>query len=731
MKEHNLRPVVAVLMTPGLAAVAQAEIPSAAPSPVTSTNSATELPDVVVKGESEPGYKPEVLESPKFTEPLRDIPQTITVIPRAVFEEQGATSLRDVLRNVSGISIQAGEGGTPAGDQLSIRGFSARTDLFIDGVRDFGGYSRDPFNFEQVEVAKGPASSVSGRGSTGGSINMVSKTPKSNSFYDGSLGFGTDDYRRATLDLNQPLTELGLDSAAIRLNAMGHSTDTPGRDVVGDSRWGVAPSIAFGLGKPTQLTLSYFHLDQDNTPDYGIPWVPANTGPLAAYSDQPAPVDYSNFYGLKARDYEKVRTDLVTAELKHEFSDSLSLRNLSRYGQTYRDSIITAPRFADVNSSTDIRRNDWKSRDQTDEIFANQTDLNWDFNTGRVGHSLVTGVEYDHETEVNCTRAATGPDSPNTDLYNPNPNDPYTENIQRNGARAESTADTVSLYAFDTLKLSEKWELNGGLRWDHFDLDYTSVATNGAATSLSRSDEMLSWRAGVVFKPRENGSLYFGYGTSFNPAAEGLTLSTSATSSANLNADPEESRTFELGTKWDLLDERLSLNAAVFRTEKTNARTQDPADAADTIVLEGEQVVQGVELGAAGRITKDWQVFAGYTWLTSEITASKDPAEIGNELSNTPEHSFNFWTTYQLPRGFEIGGGGQYVGSRYSDNANTRQAPGYWLFDAVAACEVNKHLSLRLNVYNLADEDYIDRVGGGHFIPGAGRSAVLSANFKF
>jgi catecholate siderophore receptor len=731
MKEHSLRPVVAVLMTPGLAAVAQAQTTNPAPPSVASTNSATELPDVVVKGEQEPGYNPEELASPKFTEPLRDIPQTITVIPRAVFEEQGATSLRDVLRNVSGISIQAGEGGTPAGDQLSIRGYSARTDLFIDGVRDFGGYSRDPFNFEQVEVAKGPASSVSGRGSTGGSINMVSKTPKANPFIGGSLGGGTDEYRRATLDVNQPLTALGLETAAVRLNGLWHENDTPGRDVAEDSRWGIAPSIAFGLGKPTQLTLSYFHLNQDNTPDYGIPWVPANTGPLAAYSEQPAPVDYSNFYGLKARDYEKVRTDLATAELKHAFSDSLRIRNLTRYGETDRDSIITAPRFADVNTSTDIRRNDWKSRDQTDEIFANQTDLNWDFNTGPVEHSLVGGVEYDHETEVNHTRVATGPNSPNTDLYNPNPDDPYTENIQRNGARAESTADTVSLYAFDTLKLSEKWELNGGLRWDHFDLDYTSVATNGAATTLSRSDEMLSWRGGLVFKPRANGSLYFGYGTSFNPAAEGLTLSTGATAAANLNADPEESRTFELGTKWDLLDERLSLSAAVFRTEKTNARTQDPADPSDVIVLQGEQVVQGIELGAAGRITKDWQVFAGYTFLHSEITESLDPAEIGNELSNTPEHSFSLWTTYQLPDGILLGGGAQYVGSRFSNNANTREAPDYVVFDAMAAYEVNKHLTLRLNVYNLANEEYIGSVGGGHFIPGNGRSAVLSANFSF
>jgi len=721
MKEVHYRPLVTALVSPGLAAVAHAE----------STNAPTALPDVVVHAEEDAGYKPGELESPKFTEPLRDIPQTITVVPRAVFEEQGATTLRDVLRNVSGISIQAGEGGTPAGDQLTIRGFSARTDLFIDGVRDFGGYSRDPFNFEQVEVAKGPASSISGRGSTGGSINMVSKTPSLAPHYAGSFGMGTDQYFRSTVDMNEPLTGLGLEGAAVRLNALYHTADTPGRDVAGDSRWGIAPSIAFGLGTPTRVTLSYFHLDQDNVPDYGIPWVPANTGPLADYSNQPAPVDYSNFYGLTARDYETVRTDLGTIELDHDVSATLSLRNLTRFGSNDRDSIITAPRFVDANTSTDIRRNDWKSRDQTDEIAANQSDVAWDVDTGPVEHSFVGGVELAQETEVNYTRAATGPDSPTTDLYNPDPGDPYTENIQRNGASARSVANSAAVYAFDTLKLAEQWELSGGLRWDYFEVDYTSVDTSGAATTLSRTDDMLSWRGGLVFKPRHNGSIYFGYGTSFNPAAEGLTLSDSATSAANLEVDPEESRTIEVGTKWDLLDERLSVNAALFRTDKTNARTQDPADPTDTIVLEGEQVVQGVELGVAGRITADWQIFAGYTWMTSEVTESKNAAEVGNELSNTPEHTFNLWTTYQLPFGLEIGGGAQYVGARYSNTANTRQAPAYWVFDAMVACELSRSVTLRLNVYNLADAEYIGSVGGGHFIPGTGRSAVLSANFNF
>lgn len=703
-------------------------------APAGQTNAPTQLPDVVVSGEQD-SYKPEALASPKFTEPLRNIPQTITVIPEAVMLEQNATSLRDVLRNSPGISIQAGEGGVPAGDNLSIRGFNARTDIFVDGVRDIGGYSRDPFNLEQVEVSKGPASTITGRGSTGGAINLVSKTPKLIPFYRGAFGLGTDEYKRFTLDVNQPLAEAGLEGAAFRLNGMWHDAEVPGREVVGNERWGIAPSLTFGLGTPTKVTLSYFHMGQDNMPDYGIPWVPeGNIDPvLSNYINEAPPVDFGNFYGLTARDYEKIQTDIVTAEIKHDFNDSVSLRNLTRYGRTERDSIITAPRFVDIDPATPgnqygraIRRTDWKDRDQADDLWANLTDFRFNFETGPVEHDVVSGFEFARETETRHLKSATGPDSPNTDVFDPNPGDPYTEDIKRDGRRNESTADSFAVYAFDTLTLTEMWQVTGGLRWDHFDVDYDARAADGSVTSLGRSDEMLSWRGGLIFKPRPNGSIYFGYGTSFNPSAEGLTLNANVA-----ELDPEESRTFELGTKWDLFDRRASVTAAIFRTEKTNARTDgiNPNDPPQ--VLDGVLTVQGIELGVAGKITEDWQVFAGYAFLDSEVDESNDPEEIGNALGNTPEHTFNLWTTYQLPFDLEIGGGAQYVGERSSNDTGARTAPDYWLFDAMAAYHVNEHFTLRLNVYNLADKEYIDRVGGGHFIPGAGRSAVLTASVAY
>jgi catecholate siderophore receptor len=743
MNDQLTKQLTAVIMAHGLAMAAHGQAP--APSPAAGTNAPSKLPDVVVKGAQEqpaPEYKPENLQSPRYTEPLRDVPQTITVVPRAVMEQQNATTLRDVLRNVPGISFQAGEGGVPAGDNLALRGFSARTDMFVDGVRDFGGYSRDSFNLEQVEVVKGPASAYAGRGSTGGSINLVSKSPQLDPFYAGSFGFGTEDYKRLTLDLNQPIADSPVEGTSLRLNGMWTESGIAGRDVVQDERWGIAPSITFGLGTPTRATLSYFHLEQDNLPGYGIPWVPANTnGFLARYSNKAAPVDFSNFYGLKS-DFEKVRTDIPTALLEHDFSEQLTLRNLTRFGRTDRDSVYTSPRFRSVNTSTEINRQ-FQSRDQADTIFANHTDLTTKFETWDFDHTLVSSVEYSHESSENHTRAiftngvpilgGGAATAPYADLFNPDPNVSRLGPIGRTGEN-QFKADSVAVSFFDTIKFNEQWQLQGGVRWDHFDAEYVALTNNAARMKpLERTDDEITWRAGLVYKPVEIGSIYAAYGTSFNPSGEGLTFSSAPAAANNFSVDPETSRSFELGTKWDLLDNRLSLGVAVYRTEKTNARTEDPTDSGDTVVLEGEQRADGLEVSAAGKITDKWQVFGGYALTLTKVTDSKNPDEIDNELTAVAANSFSLWTTYDLPWNLQIGGGAQYLDSRFSSTvgAARREAPSYVLFDAMAAWNVNKNFTLRLNVYNLADEEYIDRVGGGHFVPGAGRSAVLTASLRF
>jgi catecholate siderophore receptor len=687
-------------------------------APAGETNAPAQLPDVVVSGQQE-SHKPEMLENPRYTEPLRDIPQTISVVPQAVIREQNATSLRDVLRNVSGITMQAGEGGGGLpGDNLSVRGFPARGDIFVDGVRDYGAYSRDTFNLEQVEVSKGPTSSTFGRGSAGGAINLTTKRPRLNPIYGGSIGFGTDEYKRFSLDVNEPLTEWGLEGAAVRLNGFYHDADTPGRDEVTSERWGIAPSFTYGLGTATRISLLYQHLNQDNVPDYGIPWVPNNTNPaLANYSNQAPPVPFSNFYGLRDYDYEHIQNDIATAIIEHDFSETVRLRNLSRFGLTERDSAITAPRFNDVNNSTAIRRQ-LQQRQIEHQILANYTDAIFELETGPVEHELVAGFEISREEQDNRNSAQFN-NQPLTDLFNPNPGDePLGAMPDITNPWTEGVADTIALHLADTIKLTEQWILVGGIRYDHIDTEFENDG---------RTDDLFSWRGAVVFKPLPIGSIYFGYGTSFTPGLEGNTGITGNF----LNLDPEESRIFELGTKWDLFEERLLLSAAIFRNEKTNARTPDLANQGST-VLEGEQRVDGVEFEVQGRITEDWTVRAAYTFMDAEVEESNNAAEVANVLANTPEHSVSLWTVYRLPFNLEIGGGAFYTGERQNNNTDTaRTAPGFWLFDAMLAYHATENITLQLNVYNLADREYIDRIGGGHFIPGSGRSAVLSANFSY
>jgi catecholate siderophore receptor len=750
------------------AAVAKAVMLSGnAQAQTADTEETATTPEVVVRGQSV--YKPANVESRQYTEPLRDVPQSVTVVPRALIEEQNAVSLRDVLRNVPGISMQAGEGGSgPNGDFLSVRGFNARNDIYIDNIRDFGGYSRDPFNVEQVEVVKGPASSYTGRGSTGGSVNLVSKaTALDSSFYRSTLGLGTDGFKRFTFDINQELTPLwegrtveNGDSSkgakvsitepflktALRLNGMWTEGDVSNRDEVEYSRWGIAPSLAFGFGHDAKLTLSYFHLEQDNVPDNGIPWVPATQAVLPRpFWNKPSPVDFDNFYGLLERDKEEISTDIGTLQYEQKVGDSFSLRNTARYGQTHRDSITTSPRYVPgVTDPSVVINREFQSRDQIDTIIANQFDMRFSFETAGVKHELITGVDYAHETAENRLRAADP--APRADLYHPDPNQPYTGVIRYTGAVNESTSDDLGLFLGDTMKFwSDKIQLSGGVRWDYYEAELeqraASVLPGPAPTvDFDRVDRVFSYRVALAYKPVPIGTFYIAYGTSFNPSAEGA-VSSSLLTAATALLEPEENRTFEIGTKWDVLTERLALTAAIFRTDKTNARTPGLTPNDPPMVLDGEQRVQGFEIGAAGNITERWKIFGGYTYLNSEIlktnTLTTDPLtgllvpQVGNQLPQTPEHSFSLWTAYSLPWDIEIGAGASYVGARFSSADNLREAPGYWVFDALISKQFTKNIKAQINVYNLADERYIDRVSGGHFVPGAGRTVALTVGVAF
>jgi catecholate siderophore receptor len=704
---------LALMLSPN----AEAEDPSAAATAASVLN----LPEVVVRGEDNaPGYRVDAVALPKYTEPLRDIPQSISVVSQQVMQDQGVTTLRDALRNVSGISLAAGEGGSQ-GDNLTIRGFSARSDIFLDGMRDFGSYYRDPFNLQEVEVLQGPSSITFGRGSTGGVVNQVSKTPTMQQFVGGGLTFGTDRTKRATIDYDQPLSP-AIAGGALRLNVMGDDGGVAGREGALFRRFGFAPSLAFGIGTSTRLTLSYYHQTEDNVPDYGIPWL----------LSRPAPVSRSNYYGFKdGSNFLKTDVDIGTIKFEHDFNEDLTVRDQIRYANYYRKAQITEPQIpTSVTAETplddiQVTRNQITTQ-SLETQFQEQLDATWKFETFGIKHTVVGGVEYDHETSDPVRTAFTG--VPTTSLLSPDDTEAFS-GIGTVTSRTSATVDTFALYAVDTLKLGKHWELIGGVRWDYVDSDYSQ--TVAPASSFSRVDSLVSWRGALVYKPVEIGSVYFAAGTSFNPSAEQLSLS-----AATANVAPEKNISYEIGTKWDLLDRRFSLTGALFWDEKTNARTTDPNDALLNI-LGGDQRAVGGSLGVVGRITDSWQVTASYTYMESKVVSSTTPGQAGNPLANAPRNTFSFWTTYQTPWKFQIGAGADVVSGRTASltpDANTdliRAVPGYVVFNAMAKYPLSKNVDLQLNLDNIANKYYFDGIHPQHIIPGIGRTLLVSLAFKF
>ncbi|MBB1275999.1 TonB-dependent siderophore receptor [Pseudoalteromonas sp. SR43-3] len=693
-----------------------------------------ELSVTKAETKTESSYVVEKSTSHKYTQPLLDTAKTVTVINQAVMKDRNVDSLRDALRNVSGISLAAGEGGSPTGDSMSIRGFSATNDIFVDGIRDVAGYTRDIYNIEAVEVAKGPGSAVSGRGATGGSVNLESKKAKLDNFNDVSLRLGTENDYRGRFDTNIQVN----DTSALRINLLTDKGDVAGRDHVENETNAVAFAFATGLGTNSRFDLNLEYQRQDNLPDYGIPWVYSDT-PVAELADSarsPSPVDFDNFYGNIYRDYEDIEAYSTTARYEYDFSQNTTLRVQGRLGKVKRESVTTAPRYFSVTTDTDITFADEKTRDTENSLAALQVDLIGNYEFAGFTHDVVVGVELANETFTRHNFVATTPDNLiedgiRNDLYNPDATIAFTGVYGRDGTSIEAKAKNQAIYAFDTVTLNKQWEVTGGIRFDSFTTDYHNDYNDPSAL-ISTSDDLFSWNAAVVYKPTENGSVYLGAGNSFNPSAESLTVSTSSNAA---DLDAEESRSYELGTKWSLMDGRLQTNAALFRTEKTNARTDDPfADSSSDEILGGEQRVQGLELSATGLITKEWTVIASYTYQDSEVTEAlgDDATQVGNELARTPKNSASVWTTYDMSDKLSFGLGAQYVGERYNGTTSTRsRAPGYTIFDLMVAYDISKDLSLQLNGENLGDKDYVDQLGGGHFVPGDGRKFSLTASYSF
>ncbi len=693
----------------------------------------------------------------RYPAPLLDTPQSVSTISQAVMHEEGATTLRDALRNAPGISLAAGEGGSQ-GDNLTLRGFTARNDIFLDGMRDFGSYYRDPFNYQEVEVLEGPSGVTFGRGSTGGVINQESKMPVDHPFVVMDGDFGTDLTRRFTADINQPLEHLG-PGAAFRLNLMGNESNVAERDVTENRRFGLAPTLAFGLGTPTRVTAGYFHFNEDDIPDYGIPW----------YFNRAAPVPRHNYYGFRDGSYLRTEVDMVTLKAEHDISDWLTLRNKARFANNQRDARITEPQVNTATSglitpSTPLPQIS-VNRNQI-AVFSNEGFL-WDqldatarLKTFGIRHVVVIGAEGGRETSdpVRPTFSYVNPAGstintvPTTNMLQPNENQSFS------GASAPSssvhvTSTSYGLYLLDTMQLGRFWELVGGARFDRFYTEEKSIAyptpvmatggaiTQGAATITypNRLDRKPSWRAAAVFKPTSYGSIYFDYGTSFNPSAEALSLTVGPTGSGTANLAPEFNRSYEVGTKWDLNNARLSLRADLFRTTKDNAREASPTNSL-LYVLAGTQRVNGAEMVVNGRIMDRWHVLSSYTFMHSEVVKSQYyPASVGYRLANVPNDLFNVWTIYEPVHRLTIGAGGNYVDSRTASSTVPldpttgfiKEVPAYIVLNAMGSYSLSDNLSFQVNVFNLANRNYIDEIHPGHIVPGAGTSGLFGLTFRF
>ncbi len=717
------------------------------------------------------GFKADKVASPKFTQPLQDTPQTIQVITRDLFTQQGATTLTDALRNSPGVgTFYVGENGnTNTGDSIFMRGFDTSSSIFVDGVRDVGSISRDVFNTEQVEVSKGPAGTDNGRSAPTGSINMVSKQANLHDAVSGTLSAGSDSQRRGTADWNQALGA----SSALRLNAMWQDSDQPGRDHVNNSRWGIAPSLVFGLDSNTRYILNLLYVDQQNVPDGGVPtlglpgWTPQPTLELLAGH----PVNPENFYGTRA-DHDDVTAKMATFRIEHDFNDGLQLTNTARWGRTDQDYLLTAfmgtgTRGANGAPTGNIRYTDRNNldtytiarslptfKDQQNTILTDQLNLRADFNTGAIAHNLSTGLEFTREELKTFGQAATnGTTWSAANLYNPDWNATGLT-WAHNGADTRGKTTTSSVYLFDTLHFTESFLVTAGLRADHYKTEYQSAAVCGgrgpacgsnpvgtviANPSLEHSDTLLNWKLGAVYKVGDIVSLYGNYALSQQPpGGNNFQLSSSASSADNPSLDPQKAKTLEVGTKWAFLEDALAFNVALFRTEVSNEINTQVLDDAGNPTQTGKKSVQGIEVSTVGRITDNWSVSAGYSHLDTEVEEGANVAADGTRnLTYTPGATFTSWTSYTFPFGLTLGGGVRYAGQMHRGTDGAVGTPAftksYTVYDAVASYAINDHLVLRLNAYNLFDKQYVAAINksGYRYTPGVPRSVLFSADFRF
>ncbi|WP_047032219.1 TonB-dependent siderophore receptor [Hoeflea sp. IMCC20628] len=690
-------------------------------------------------------FKSDRLANSRLPGSIADTPRTVTAIGKEVLEATGMTSVREIARTTPGISLGFGEGGNSFGDNIYIRGFKANNDLYIDGVRDSGISVHETFNTEQIEVIKGPAGTIGGRGTTGGALDIVSKKAKDVSFFEASSTVTSAKTKRATIDFNHAFNE----QIQLRINALVQDGNVAGRDNVEDDRRGFAAAVTI---KPTDQ----FTIEADvartvinQTPDWGVPYVSDNGGPVPEFG-----VDRATFYGVVGRDYQDVTQTVGTIKTIYELTDSLKLTNTARYSHSINDYVLTAPSSLNTNGSDDI--NDWqvglsfKSRYQVTDVFADVLELSGESTLGGVTHTYVAGLSYSDE-KVN-TRGyqnlqsedylpPAGQRGCTVSAVNPNPiaEGCWSGEAPVLGDSATITkVRTTSLYALDTIELSDQWLINGGVRVDFYDNKRSTDTTD-----LSRKDTLFNWNAGVTYKPWENTSLYAAIASSSNPSGQEIAAGGSfygGLDDGGAILAPERNMSYEAGVKYQYND-HLLLTAALFHTVKSNAREDfDPDGRGGPLPTQYLDTMKysmtGIEVGVSGNLTDRIALFGGAVFMDSNILESYDADNVGKDIANIAHQQFSLLGTYAYNEKLTLGARVTYAGGRKLGGpvANGNTLPDYTTLDLLATYKFSEHAELQFNVTNVTDATYYDagyRSGSPFTYVAPGREFSLNLKAKF
>ncbi|MDP3230060.1 MAG: TonB-dependent siderophore receptor [Acidovorax sp.] len=707
---HRLNPLMAALLA-ALCGPALAQ-----------TTTPQTLGEVTVQsGANDDDYSPAAsTAATKGSAPLRDVPQAVNVVPAQLLRDQGARSMEDALRNVPGVAMSHGDGQR---DQVVIRGFTAISDQFVDGVRDDALYFRDLADIERIEVLKGPAAVLYGRGSSGGLINRVTKKPKfGETSGEATLGLGSFDFRRATADVNVDIS----DTAAFRINAAVEDSGSY-RDQQFLKRHNFAPSLALKLAAQTDLLLQYTNARDKRLTDFGIP----------ALNGRPVNVAASTYYGSSKAAQDDTTTSTIqsfAATLNHRFNDDWSVRNVTRLYDYALDRYNTLPSgTTDPVNMTVGRTRAFILRDEKG-VF-NQTDVTWRNQLGGLKQEWLMGMELGQQKK-RSESVSGGADR--VSILNPTgaaPVIPAANYNADNAIPSHTTQDTAALYWQDQITLAPQWKALVGARYDVFK---QQTSYDRKLTTLSRTDRKFSPRAGLVWQPSDTVSYYVSYSKSFQPSAEAFALSASNTAS-----EPEITQNKEIGVKLDLLDGRMNITGALFNLERTNIKNTDPANPSRQINV-GTQRTNGLELTTNGRLPGRWDVSAGYAWLDGRMTKSLAttgslqsptvavPAQ-GKVAALTPRNSAFLWAMKDLGHGLRVGGGVNYVGARFTSLTNLVTLPAYTTLDAAVQYTLAQW-DVNVNIKNLANRKYNVSAHGSNdnlILPGSPRTLQVTLRTHF